>query len=145
MRAKALKEEEKERREFYDKQKAGMKDNRAKYREKVSLDVWHFGLILPQFSLTYFTSILTVQKLLKNCHTMFPSIVHIVFEMISYKAIEAKVLTKEIVSLSSNRNINLSSLAVQVKRVPDPVRRGGIFGGGVRQRVWTKKAKGRSG
>ena len=41
MRAKALKEEEKERREFYEKQKAGTKDNRAKYREKVSLDVWY--------------------------------------------------------------------------------------------------------
>ena len=40
MRAKALKEEEKERREFYDKQKAGMKDNRAKYREKVSLKIF---------------------------------------------------------------------------------------------------------
>ena len=39
LRAKALKEQEKERKEFYDKQKMGMKDNRAKYREKVSLDI----------------------------------------------------------------------------------------------------------
>ena len=38
LRAKALKEQEKERKDFYDKQKEGMKDNRAKYREKVSLD-----------------------------------------------------------------------------------------------------------
>ena len=36
LRAKALKEQEKERKEFYDKQKMGMKDNRAKYREKVA-------------------------------------------------------------------------------------------------------------
>ena len=39
LRAKALKEQEKERKDFYDKQKEGMKDNRAKYREKVSLDL----------------------------------------------------------------------------------------------------------
>ena len=38
LRAKALKEQEKERKDFYDKQKEGMKGNRAKYREKVSLD-----------------------------------------------------------------------------------------------------------
>ena len=40
LRAKALKEQEKERKEFYDKQKMGMKDNRAKYREKVANNHW---------------------------------------------------------------------------------------------------------
>ena len=40
LRAKALKEQEKERKEFYDKQKMGMKDNRAKYREKVADNHW---------------------------------------------------------------------------------------------------------
>ena len=55
-----------------------MKDNRAKYREKVSFALWHCGLI--QFSFIY------MQKLKV-------SIVLYVREL-SLKAIEVKVLAK---------------------------------------------------